>query len=42
MGIPDHTVDLMESLYEFNFVVVRVHGKESEAFQAEQGMRQGC
>ena len=42
MGVQAHVVDLVESLYGFNSLVVRGDAKESEAFQAEEGMRQGC
>ena len=42
MGVPTHIVDLVESLYEVNSVVVKVDRKESKVFQTEQGARQGC
>ena len=42
MGVSALVVDLVESLYEFNSMVVRVDGEESEAFQSEQGVSQGC
>ena len=31
-----HIADLVESLCEFNSMLMRVDGEESEAFQAEQ------
>ena len=39
MGAPSHLVDLVESLYDDNTMMVRVDGEESEVFCAEQGMR---
>ena len=33
--VPDNIVDLVESLYQFNYMVLRVDGEESKAFQAE-------
>ena len=38
MGVPDHIADLVESLHEFNSMLVRVDGEESKAFQAVQRM----
>ena len=37
-----HIVDLVESLYQFNSMKVRVDNEESEAFQEEQEVCQGC
>ena len=37
-----HIVDLVETLNEFNSLLVRADGEESEAFQAEQKVLQGC
>ena len=42
MGVPVHIVNLAESLYEFNSMVVRVDDEEFEAFPAKQGACQGC
>ena len=42
MGVPACVVGLVEFLYEFNSMVVRVDSEESEAFQAEQGVDHGC
>ena len=42
IGVPAYLVDLVESLYEFSSMMARVAGEESEAFQAEKGVRQGC
>ena len=42
MRLPSHILDLVEFLYEFNSMLVRVDGEESEVFQLEQGLRQGC
>ena len=42
MGVPAHVVDLVESLYRLNSMVVRVDGEKSEAFQAQQGVHQKC
>ena len=40
--IPTNIVDLVESLHEFNSMVLRVDTEESEAFKAGQGVRQRC
>ena len=42
IGVPAHTVDLVQSLCEFNSMVVRVDGEESEVFQAKQRLCEGC
>ena len=34
--IPAHVVDMVQSPYEFNSIVVRVDDDECEAFQAQQ------
>ena len=39
MGVPSHLVDLVESLYGDNTMVVRANREESEAFRVEQGVR---
>ena len=36
MKVPACIVDFVESLYEFNSVMVKVYGEESEAFQGEK------
>ena len=41
IGVRAHIVDLVESLYEFNSMMIRVDGEEPEDFQVEQGLRQG-
>ena len=38
VGVRAHLVDLVESLYELNSVMMRVDGKESKAFGVEQGV----
>ena len=35
VGVSAYIVDLVESLYKFNYIMVRVDGEESEAFQAK-------
>ena len=42
MGFRARVVDLLESLYEFNSMLVRVGGEKSKDFQVEQAVRQGC
>ena len=42
MGVSAHIVNLVEHLHEFNSMEMRVAGEQSEAFQAEQGVSQGC
>ena len=42
MGVLAHIVDLVKSLYGFNSMVVSVDGEESEAFQSEHRVCQGC
>ena len=35
MGVPDHLIELIKSLYDKNEMVVRVGGEESNPFQSE-------
>ena len=42
MRVPTCVADLVEYQCEFNSMVVRVDGEESEAFQVEQGVSQEC
>ena len=42
MGVPSRLVDLVESLFGDNTLVVRARAEEYEAFRAEQEVRQRC
>ncbi len=42
MGVPSHLVNMVESLYGDNTMVVKMDGEESSDFRAGQGVRQGC
>lgn len=42
MGVPDHLISLIQSLYEASSATVRCHNTESKHFQPKKGVRQGC
>jgi len=42
LGLPDHTLSFVESLYDYNFCNLSYKGEVYEGFSMECGVRQGC
>ena len=42
MGIPDHLTCLLRNLYTGQEATVRIGHRETDWFQTEKGVRQGC
>ena len=42
MGVPEHLVLMIKSLYEQSSATISINNVTSEAFKAQKGVRQGC
>jgi hypothetical protein len=42
MGVPEHLIALMKSLYENQQAVVKTESGDTDSFTVEKGVRQGC
>jgi hypothetical protein len=42
MGVPNHLILLIKSLYNNNYARVRINGELTDSFRVTKGVRQGC